>query len=80
MPFLKSFDSEHTNIETAWLFQTSSIFGGIAMGKSNKSKRFVQQGKDSVSKHAARIPYHMTYAEAEEQKMADVKESSLGGV
>jgi hypothetical protein len=50
------------------------------MGKSNKSKRFVQQGKDSVSKHAERIPYHMTYAEAEAQKMANVQESSLGGI
>ena len=50
------------------------------MGKRNKSKRFVQQGVDSVSKHAERIPYHMTYAEAEAYKMANVKESSLGGI
>ena len=50
------------------------------MGKRNKSKRFVQQGVDSVSKHAERIPYHMTYAEAESHKMANVKESSLGGI
>ncbi|WP_394235477.1 hypothetical protein [Niallia oryzisoli] len=49
------------------------------MGKRNKSKRFVQHGVDSVSKHAERIPYHMTYAEAEAYKMANVKESSLGG-
>jgi hypothetical protein len=60
-------------------FNPSSKFGGIAMGKNNKSKRFVQQGKDTVSKHAERIPYHMTYAEAEAQKMADVKDSSIGG-
>ena len=26
------------------------------MGKRNKSKRFVQQGVDSVTKHAERIP------------------------
>jgi hypothetical protein len=50
------------------------------MGKRNKSKRFVQQGKDTVSKHAEKIPYHMTYAEAEAQKMANEHESSLGGI
>jgi len=50
------------------------------MGRSNKSKRFVQQGKDSINKHAERIPYHMTYAEAEAQKMANVHDSSLGGI
>ncbi|CAG9609202.1 hypothetical protein [Pseudoneobacillus rhizosphaerae] len=50
------------------------------MGKRNKSKRFVQQGVDAVSKHAERIPYHTTYAEAEAQKMANVKNSSLGGI
>jgi hypothetical protein len=54
--------------------------GGIAMGKRNKSKRFVQQGVDTVSKHDERIPYHMTYAEAEAQKMSNVRESSLGGI
>lgn len=53
--------------------------GGIRMGKRNKSKRFVQQGKDTVSKHDERIPYHMTYAEAEAQKMANVHDSSIGG-
>ncbi|WLR53879.1 hypothetical protein LC048_15370 [Mesobacillus subterraneus] len=50
------------------------------MGKSNKSKRFVQQGADTVSKHYERFPYHTTYAEAEAQKMANVRESSLGGI
>lgn len=54
--------------------------GGIAMGKRNKSKRFVQQGVDTVSKHSERIPYHMTYAEAEAQKMSNVRDSSLGGI
>jgi hypothetical protein len=54
--------------------------GGIRMGRSNKSKRFVQQGKDSVSKHAERIPYHMTYAEAEAYKMANKQDSSFGGL
>jgi len=52
---------------------------GIRLGKSNKSKRFVQQGVDSVTKHAERIPYHMTYAEAEAEKLANVKNSSIGG-
>ncbi|WP_173719827.1 hypothetical protein [Bacillus massilinigeriensis] len=50
------------------------------MGKRNKSKRFVQQGVDSVTKHADRIPYHTTYAEAEAQKMANTRDSSLGGI
>ncbi len=52
---------------------------GIRLGKSNKSKRFVQQGVDSVTKHAERIPYHMTYAEAEAEKLQNVKDSSIGG-
>ncbi|WP_180955505.1 MULTISPECIES: hypothetical protein [Bacillus] len=50
------------------------------MGKHNKSKRFVQYAVDTVSKHDERIPFHTTYAEAEARKMANVKESSLGGV
>ncbi|MFE8700337.1 hypothetical protein ACFYKX_06920 [Cytobacillus sp. FJAT-54145] len=50
------------------------------MGKSNKSKRFVQYSVNTVSKHDERIPYHSTYAEAEAQKMANVKKSSLGGI
>jgi len=62
------------------LFQAKLNIGGIRMGKRNKSKRFVQQGVDTVSKHAERIPYHMTYAEAEAQKMANVQDSALGGI
>ncbi|WP_187292153.1 hypothetical protein [Bacillus sp. 1NLA3E] len=50
------------------------------MGKRNKSRRFVQQGATTVSQHANRIPYHTTYAEAEAQKMANVHDSSLGGI
>lgn len=53
---------------------------GFVMGKRNKSRRFVQQGSTSVSKHADRIPYHTTYAEAEAQKMSNVHNSSLGGI
>ncbi|WP_170137256.1 hypothetical protein [Falsibacillus pallidus] len=50
------------------------------MGKRNKSKRFVQQGKDTVNQHDMRIPYHLTYAEAEAQKLENVEKSSLGGI
>lgn len=50
------------------------------MGKRNKSKRFVQQGKDVVSKHAERIPYHTTYAEAEASKMSNDHDRTFGGI
>lgn len=49
------------------------------MGKSNKSKRFVHQGSHTVSKHAERIPYHTTYAEAEAQRLQAMSEASYGG-
>ncbi|MBB5325104.1 hypothetical protein HNQ34_002203 [Anoxybacillus tepidamans] len=49
------------------------------MGKRNKSKRFVQQSVDAIEKHDERIPYHMTYAEAEERKAKQAVEMSLGG-
>lgn len=42
--------------------------GGIRMGKSSKSKRFVKQGVDAVTRHSEKIPYHLTYAEAEAEK------------
>jgi hypothetical protein len=67
-------------VEQSFAPQQAHQIGGIAMGKRNKSKRFVQQGVDTVSKHDERIPYHMTYAEAEAQKMANVRDSSLGGI
>jgi hypothetical protein len=47
---------------------------------SNKSKRFVQQGKDSVSKHDEKIPYHTTLAESEDRKAQMAENSSLGGI
>ncbi|MCA1031030.1 hypothetical protein LCL95_08355 [Bacillus timonensis] len=50
------------------------------MGKSNKSKRFVQQGADSIQKYSERFPYKSTLAQAEEQKLKNVDESSLGGI
>lgn len=46
----------------------------------NKSRRFIKQSKDAVMKHAERIPYHLTYAEAEAKKLKNVHDSSLGGI
>ncbi|MES9724171.1 competence protein [Bacillus safensis] len=37
------------------------------MGKRSKSKRFIQQGKDSVSLHDARFPYRSTLEEASDR-------------
>ncbi len=37
------------------------------MGKKNKSKRFIQQGRDAVMKHDARFPYRGTLADAEKR-------------
>ncbi|WP_192894714.1 hypothetical protein [Neobacillus notoginsengisoli] len=50
------------------------------MGRRTKSKRFVQQGADSVARHSQRIPYRMTYAEAEAKKLEDAGNSSYGGI
>ncbi|MCZ0756387.1 hypothetical protein [Anoxybacillus sp. J5B_2022] len=49
------------------------------MGKRNKSKRFIQQSVDTIEKHDERIPYHMTYAEAEERKARQAFDMSIGG-
>lgn len=46
------------------------------MGKSNKSRRFVQQGKDSIARHAEKIPYHTTLAE-EEQRYEEFEQQDL---
>ncbi len=54
--------------------------GECVLGKHSKSKRFIQQSVDAIEKHAERIPYRMTYAEAEERKRNQAIESSLGGV
>ena len=51
----------------------------VRMGKRNKSKRFVQQGKQSVAKHAERIPYHTTFEEAEKDRLRIMSEQSYGG-
>ncbi|WP_170006701.1 hypothetical protein [Bacillus fonticola] len=49
------------------------------MGKGKHSRRFVQQGKNAVKQHDQQFTYHSTYAEAEAEKMQNVKNSSLGG-
>ncbi len=53
--------------------------GECRVGKRNKSKRFVQQGADAVYKHDERIPYHMTYEEAERRKAEKADHANLGG-
>ena len=42
------------------------------MGKRSKSKRFVQQGKVSVEKHAEKFPYRSTFEEAERRKSEEI--------
>ncbi|MFC3883695.1 hypothetical protein ACFOU2_09380 [Bacillus songklensis] len=49
------------------------------MGRSNKSRRFVQQGADAVQLHDQRIPYRMTLAEAEKLKAKNGQSSFNGG-
>ncbi len=48
------------------------------MGRSSKSKRFVQQGKDVVARHAEKIPYHTTLAEAEQRQAIMTTETNGG--
>jgi hypothetical protein len=68
----------HTTREHIFVFKL--VKGVVAVGR-NKSKRFVQQGKVAVEKHDERIPYHLTYAEAEANKLSSkVEDSSLGGI
>ncbi|MCM3023579.1 hypothetical protein [Heyndrickxia ginsengihumi] len=38
------------------------------MGRSSKSKRFVQQGKNAVKQHSQQFPYHSTFSEAEQRQ------------
>ncbi|WP_379969992.1 competence protein [Ectobacillus sp. sgz5001026] len=49
------------------------------MGKKNKSKRFIQQGCDSVSKHDEQFPYRHTLAEAEAEAEKMRNQSFSGG-
>ncbi|WP_268911892.1 hypothetical protein [Aquibacillus kalidii] len=37
------------------------------MSKKSKSKRFTQQGADSVKKHDERIPYHERFSDVERE-------------
>ncbi|MCT2535627.1 competence protein [Aquibacillus koreensis] len=48
------------------------------MSKKSKSKRFTQQGVDSVKQHDQRFPYHERLADAEKTK-EKADEQSLGG-
>ncbi|RWR14532.1 competence protein [Siminovitchia fortis] len=50
------------------------------MAKNSKSRRFTNQGKNSVEQHAQRFPYRSTLDEAEKEKIEFMKESSLGGI
>lgn len=54
--------------------------GGIAMGRSNKSKRFVQHGKNAVQLHDQQFPYHMTLEQSEQRKAKQAEQNSLGGI
>ncbi|MEI4790554.1 competence protein [Bacillus sp. FJAT-53060] len=47
------------------------------MGKRSKSKRFIQQGKDSVSLHDSRFPYRSTLEEVADRR--DMKTDASGG-
>ncbi|WP_203362632.1 hypothetical protein [Bacillus sp. REN10] len=53
------------------------------MGKNSKSKRFVQQGKDAVSKHDERFPYRTTFSESEarytNEQTEENPDMTLGG-
>ena len=49
------------------------------MGRSSKSKRFVQQGKDVVARHAEKIPYHTTLAEAEQRQARPIMTTETNG-
>ena len=42
------------------------------MGKRSKSKRFVQQGKDSVAKHDEKFTYRATLFETEAEDFGKV--------
>ena len=56
-------------LELLWRLSNAFLTGReFIMGKSNKSKRFIQQSSDSVTKYSEKFPYHFTLAEAEERK------------
>ncbi|ADP31594.1 MULTISPECIES: hypothetical protein [Bacillus] len=47
------------------------------MGKRSKSKRFIQQGKDSVSLHDARFPYRSTLEESQHTAAKNAAEGQV---
>jgi hypothetical protein len=48
------------------------------MGKRSKSRRFTQQGSDSVKKHDERFPYKSRFSDAE-RKAEEMDNSTVGG-
>ncbi|WP_226037678.1 hypothetical protein [Aquibacillus saliphilus] len=48
------------------------------MSKKSKSKRFTQQGADSVKKHDERIPYHERFTDVERKK-EEADNHTVGG-
>lgn len=48
------------------------------MGKNSKSKRFTQQGSDSVKKHDERFPYKSRFSDVE-RKAEEIDKSTVGG-
>jgi len=38
-----------------------------------KSRRFIQQSKDSIKRHAEKFPYHLTLAESEGRQQNNMK-------
>lgn len=48
------------------------------MGKRSKSKRFSQQGADSVKKHDERFPYRSRFSDVE-RKREDADSHTVGG-
>ncbi|MFD1017837.1 hypothetical protein [Thalassobacillus hwangdonensis] len=48
------------------------------MSKRSKSKRFVQQGSDSVKKHDERFPYRERFSDTE-RKREEADQHTVGG-
>ncbi|MDL4842901.1 hypothetical protein [Aquibacillus rhizosphaerae] len=48
------------------------------MSRKSKSKRFTQQGADSVKQHDERFPYHERFSDVQESKEKADKQT-LGG-
>ncbi|GGB39790.1 hypothetical protein GCM10011409_16620 [Lentibacillus populi] len=48
------------------------------MGKHSKSRRFTQQGSDSVKKHDERFPYRTRFSDVE-RKHEEADNHTVGG-